>query len=369
MSPKPQHDAWLPVWLTFPGDEWERISPKDAGLNVSRWAEFIGGRTVGAANWEGERHNATEFGCVLTRAGRVLHIWGDPEYMAQSASLGKAFTWAAFGLAVDAGLVSPDDLVLETWTGAGELSHEHKRLDRGHHLSLKWRHLLGLKDGYGHDGGFPVTNGYYWRKRSSGQMRSQAGLAAPEWADWTGDPSYDNYSHVEPGTQRTYSSGGMWRLSQALTALWGDDLKKVLDDRLFGPIGIPAERWNWTPGKSVHDDPAWYPEMPGYGDFLDPPYEIGGHPVRGGGGWAVMTPLDLARFGHLVATGGLWNGERVISDDWLRGHHGGNASQVSGESRYYTAMGRVATSGIDHLGGPARDPAVPLELFIREPSA
>lgn len=41
-------------------------------------------------------------------------------------------------------------------------------------------------------------------------------------------------------------------------------------------IGIPADRWDWVPGKVVHDEIHWYPNMPGYGDFIDPPYEIGG---------------------------------------------------------------------------------------------
>ena len=42
-------------------------------------------------------------------------------------------------------MVSPDDLVSEAWTGEGELSHDHKYLDRGHHTTLTWRHLLGSK--------------------------------------------------------------------------------------------------------------------------------------------------------------------------------------------------------------------------------
>ena len=58
-----------------------------------------------------------------------------------------------------------------------------------------------------------------------------------EWARWTGDPFYDNYSHAEPGTVAIYSSGGYWRLSQALTAVWCRDLKTVLDERLFSIIG------------------------------------------------------------------------------------------------------------------------------------
>ena len=62
----------------------------------------------------------------------------------------------------------------------------------------------------------------------------------------------------------------------------------MLDERLFSHMGIPAGRWNWTPGQVVHDTPDWYPDMPGYGGFIDPPYEIDGHVVRGGPGWVLM---------------------------------------------------------------------------------
>lgn len=243
-------------------------------------------------------------------------------------------------------MVSPDDLVSEAWTGEGELSHDHKYLDRGHHTTLTWRHLLGSKTTYGHDGGFPVTNGFYWRRGSSAQMASQSSNSVPEWADWTGDPYFDNYSHAKPGTVRTYSSGGIWRLSQALTALWGEDLKKVLDDGLMSKIGVPADRWDWFPGKTVHDETHWYPNMPGYGDFIDPPYEIGGQIIRGGGGWVVISASDLARLGLLVATGGLWNGDRVMSDEWLRGHGGGNGSLMNGEPDTLTSIGIVTAEGI-----------------------
>ena len=69
----------LPAWVTFPGDEWDCITPQDAGLDVRRWAEFLEQRRISAAAWEGERHEAAEYGCVFTRAGRVLRAWGDPE--------------------------------------------------------------------------------------------------------------------------------------------------------------------------------------------------------------------------------------------------------------------------------------------------
>ena len=140
--------------------------------------------------------------------------------------------------------------------------------------------------------------------------------------------------------------------------LWGKDIKRVLDDELFGEIGIPADRWDWTPGRVVHEKRDWYPHMPGYGDFLDPPYEIDGHVVRGGPGWVVMSARDLARFGHLVATGGVWNGRRLLGRRWTIGHGGGNGSGVAGESTNYTAFGIVTTEGIDF-----NEPFLPDELF------
>jgi len=170
----------------------------------------------------------------------------------------------------------------------------------------------------------------------------------PKWAKPTGDPFYDNYAHIRPGTRKSYSSGGYWRFAQALTALWNNDIKKVLDEKLFGHMGIPADRWDWTPGKIVHDTKDWYPNMPGYGDFIDPPYEINGHVVRGGPGWVVMSPKDLARFGLLIATGGIWKGKRLISADWIRGHSGGNGSKVDGDRNIYISFAKVTAEGVPY---------------------
>ncbi len=293
-------------------------------------------------------------GAALTRGGYLVHTWGDPDFRWQTASVGKALTWAVFGLAVEDGLVRPDDLVRNTWTGEGQLSHPHKHLDQGFHRDLTWRHLLGDRDVYGHFGGFPVTNGFHWRDATPADQQNTDSVAlfgtsgVPEWATWTGDPFYDNYAHIQPGTVRKYSSGGIWRLSQALTHLLGEDLKQVVDRRLFGPIGIPADHWQWTPGRTLFETKNWYPDTPGYGDFVDPPYEIGGKVVRGGPGWVVISALDFTRFGHLVATGGLWEGSRLMRPEWLRGHHGSDSNQVGGESTHFTAMARVSTLGVGH---------------------
>jgi len=190
-------------------------------------------------------------------------------------------------------------------------------------------------------GGFPISNGWYWSKKQD----------VPDWAQWTGDPTVDNYTHVEPGKENRYSSGGRWRLSQALTAVWQRELKDVLDERLFRHMGIQADDWQWATGRELHDHRDWYPGMPGYGSFCDPPYETGGCRVQGGGGWVSMSASDLARVGLLVASRGTWKGKRLIGDTPLvRGHAGGNSSLMDGWSDTMFSWGQVTASGISTKG-------------------
>ena len=115
-----------------------------------------------------------------------------------------------------------------------------------------------------------------------------------------------------PAKYERYASGGYWRLSQALTSIWGKDLKDVLDEEIFSKVVILKERWDWLTGEAVRKDTNFYPLLPGYGRFLDPPFYIDGNPVRGGPGWFVISALDLARLGLLFACNGAWEGAKLV---------------------------------------------------------
>ena len=340
------HDWAVPDWVAYPGADWVKISPEQAGLDAAAFDAFLAGLDPHGANYGGEDHSGGQWGAVITRGGYLVHAWGDRDYTFQTSSTGKAFIWALLGLAAREGLVNPDEPIHKSWTGNGELSHPHKHLDQGFHERLTWRHVIGEQHGLVHFGGFPMELGNRWMEKRTGLEEPDTEPGVPAWANWTGDPYYDLYSHAEPGTIGLYSSAGMWRVSQALTAVWGEDLKRVLDVRLFGKIGIPPERWDWLPGGHVKDQKYFYPDMPDTYTYLDPPYEINGHLVRSGPGWVIMSASDLARFGHLIATKGLWEGEQLLDPAWLRGHGGGTECGVSGESEYFTAMGVVATAGL-----------------------
>lgn len=320
--------------MTFPNQSWLRLTPAEAGFDTDSWTTWLRDSHPRGSGRFGEVHGDDEWGAVLVRGGYLVKVWGNPDYLYQSASVGKAFTKLALQLALDRGLIaSQDDPVMSYWTGSGLLSHPHKYLDRDHHRTISFRHL------WQHTAGFPLTNGYNWRERKT----------IPDWAVYTGDPDYDNYAHRPPGEGRSYSSGGYWRLTQALTAVWRQNLKSVLDEQLFGPIGIRSEGWRWLGGREVRDHAGLYPEMPGYGEFADPPYEIAGNACLGGGGWAIMSPMDLARVGVLISAGGIWAGRRLISDtELVDGHRGGNDSDL-GVTRWPDSLvlAKVTTSGLD----------------------
>ena len=117
----------------------------------------------------------------------------------------------------------------------------------------------------------------------------------PEWAyEW--EPG-DGQSFVrtvlerprvaEAGTEFVYSTGMTQVLAAALDEATGMPLCEFAAQRLLGPLGIDVEGW--------HVD-------------LDE-YFVGGP--------SFLTPREIARFGQLVADGGRFDGERLVSASWL----------------------------------------------------
>jgi CubicO group peptidase (beta-lactamase class C family) len=309
--------------VSFPDKSWESISPEDAGFNNIWWNLNVAGQNFHGSTLLGERHGSEEWGIVLCKAGRILKTWGNPHYKFQSASCGKTLTRLCLQLAIDKGLIlNADEVVSDYWSGEGEMTHSRKYLNRGFHQRLTFKHLAE------HRGGFSVSNGYqYWQENK--------------------DPIMENYAQWEPGFKFHYSSGGYWRLSQALTAVWNQDLKSVLQSNIMEKIGIGPEDWDWYQGKSVFENKTFYPDNPGYGDFLDPPYSINNIPVYGGGGWMVMSPLNMARMGLLIATGGIWKNERILKNSFLiEGQDGGNGSSLLGIKYGHYSLGQLTAAGI-----------------------
>jgi CubicO group peptidase (beta-lactamase class C family) len=328
--------AEIPTWVVYPETEWKSLSPEEAGIrDVAAWNRWVEStrKTAKGSSFQGEDHRGNKWGVAVTREGYLIQTFGDPDYKYQTASTAKAFVQACLQLAIDKGRIeNADELIKNHWTGHGQLNSRHKYMDEGHHNDLTFNHLKN------HTGAFAITNGHSWMLLGKNYEKT-----LPPWAKCTRDPDHDNYAQATPGTVgKQYSSGGYWRLAQALTAVWDKDLKTVMDENLFTHMGIAPDDWDWLPGRVVHDSRNLYPKMPNYGLFVDPPYEINGHIVRTGGTGVVMNAKDLARYGLLVATGGIWKSKRLISNVVDAG--GGNGSAARGYRQAMGSRGDVTTT-------------------------
>jgi CubicO group peptidase (beta-lactamase class C family) len=172
-------------------------------------------------------------------------------------SLSKSFTSVAVGIAIDEGLLTTDTLLSEIFTD--EFTRLQDRIpERTRRMTI--RHLLTMNTGQSFE---------YWQENNI-----EGFLTSPV--------------EFEPGAKFYYNTLATYMLSAAITRLTGLPLAVWLKPRLFDPLGIEAY-WE-TDGET--------------GITL------------GGVGLNVRTE-DLAALGQLLLNKGLWNGKRIVSEEYI----------------------------------------------------
>jgi CubicO group peptidase (beta-lactamase class C family) len=105
----------------------------------------------------------------------------------------------------------------------------------------------------------------------------------------------------EPGTKFQYSNPGLGVMTYCVTAAIRDgahkDVRTLLRERLFRPIGVPDAEWS-----------------AGYGKTFD----VEGLPLVGSWGGAAFTPRATARLGRLVLRKGNWDGQQLLREEVVR---------------------------------------------------
>ena len=91
-----------------------------------------------------------------------------------------------------------------------------------------------------------------------------------------------------PGTRMLYSTGSTHILGALLSEATGESLLTLARLWIGNPLDIEI--------------PAWTRDPQGY--YL-------------GGNEMAISPLDLSRFAEMIRQGGSWEGERIVSQDWL----------------------------------------------------
>lgn len=251
---------------TYPGPEWERVSPHDAGFapdKLDSARQWLDGT---AAKGEKERYRV-----AIVRGGRVVAEWnrgvGRDEQL-RMASATKSIFSCILGIAIEDGrLPSADAKIVEYYPEAmnvpesegpkpGRYAFEKDR-------AITFRQLVSNTSGYMKPG-------------------------------------------EEPGKVFHYQTFGMNILTHAIAKVYGlydvDDpqgspgLKQLVDQRLRIPIGAS---WGYYLMNFDHHPQARI-HIFGYYDGVQ------------------ASALDMARLGWLWLNWGRWEGRQLVPEEWLR---------------------------------------------------
>ena len=203
---------------------------------------------------------------MLVRHGAVAaEGWWSP-YRADAPhmlfSLSKSFTSTAVGLAVADGLLTVDDFVHSFFP-----TYAPAPLD-ANLAAMRVRHLLSMSTGHERDA-----------------QLSRPGEHADDWI-WG---FFQEPVVHEPGTHFVYNNGASYMLSAIVQQVTGQTVLDYLGPRVLAPLGIDGATWQTCPrGRNM-----------------------------GGSGLRVKTE-DIAKFGLLYLQEGVWKGQRILSQDWVR---------------------------------------------------
>lgn len=283
---------------------WEIAGAEEAGFDVDALRTAIDhciandsqmNRNIGEALAEGHfgesgpigqtigpvRNRAAPSGVIL-RGGKLVTSWGDTQRADMTFSISKSYLALCAGVAVDDGLIPDIDAPVRELVNDGGFDSEQNR-------GITWRHLFQLTSEW---------EGTLWGK--------------PDWIDHNRDvmgSTPDNTKKGQkrdlqvPGTYWEYNDVRVNRASLALMRVFETPLTEILKDRIMDPIGA-SETWEW------HGyDNSWV-EMNGRKMQA---VSGGGH--WGGGLW--ISTNDHASVGQLMLNKGVWNGRRILSEQWV----------------------------------------------------
>jgi CubicO group peptidase (beta-lactamase class C family) len=248
---------------------WETASPQEVGLNavlLEEMEKFIREQNLAANPY------LKIDAILIVRHGKLAferYYFGYDENKPHAiASCTKSLSATAVGIALQLGHIDSLDRPISDFLAAYRRSlirEGHAWDDRKDGITL--RHLLTMTSGL-----------------------------EPFGADAEADADRISYSlsrplFAEPGRAFKYASTGSSLLAPIITGATGRDMVDYLDSHLFRPLGIDRK------------DVIW-------------PRDARGIPYASGG--AAMRPRDMAKIGQLYLNEGVWNGERILPEEFVR---------------------------------------------------
>jgi CubicO group peptidase (beta-lactamase class C family) len=259
--------------------DWVTAAPGTQGMDPARLSELV----------RYAQGRASELQSILViRHGKIVleKYFGltgasSPHYLASAT---KSFTSALVGIAIDKGLIAGVDArVLDFFPGrAFANTDERKR-------NIRIRDVLSM------------SSGLDWPQYGPNNINNKLNVA-PNWVQFI----LDRPMAKEPGVTWNYSQGDAHLVSALITRVAGRSTLDFAREYLFEPLGMGEVGW-----------------------FEDP------QGITLGCAAMSLTSRDMARLGLLYLNKGVWNGHRVVSEQWIEESWKPRFAYPHGPDTYY----------------------------------
>ncbi|MHA2068097.1 MAG: serine hydrolase domain-containing protein, partial [Candidatus Thorarchaeota archaeon] len=251
----------------WPTNEWRNATPAEHGVDQSYLEAMM-------ENIEDQDHYIDSV--IVVRDGYI--IWEkypssfSPTLLHMIQSCTKSFTSTLIGVAIQEGFIdNVSQKMLEFFPGRiiDNLDSRKENITLYHMLTMsEGMHWTELE--------YPYDD----ERNTLGQM-------------WE---ATDAIQHIldqpmvrDPGDEWHYNSGMSILLGAVLEEATGQDVESFAEEYLFDKIGIDNYLWHYMPRSGVlHTD-----------------------------GGLFLTARDMARLGYLMLNNGTWDGEQIVSEEWV----------------------------------------------------
>jgi len=276
------------------GDGWGLSTPEAEGLDPMLVAELF----YHAAKLE------SLYGLVVVKNGRIIAEGyfneGSVDQLSGRQSITKSVVSALVGITLDRGeLWSLDQTMAEFFPEFIPMGDPRKK-------DITIRQLLQMRAGYP------------WEHDVSGYTDTMFD-GVHNWL-----PLIEAFVLVnDPGTAWHYSNLSSHILAVILARTTGESLVPYAQEHLFGPIGANLTQWTTDADG----------------------YEMGCIEVY-------LTARDMARFGLLYLNDGMWEGEQIVAEGWVRESLQRYSSGVANYSgQHYRSVGYGYQWWVSEAGG------------------
>lgn len=247
----------------WPTDGWRTATPEAVGMDpelLDGMIEHVVGNGIGADSILVIRH-----GYLVSDAYFPPFDEGEIHIV---YSCTKSVVSTLVGIAVEEGyLDSLDTIVLDVFP------------NRTVQNMSAWKEDMTLRDLLTMTAGFDARDSYLYDWEGLERMHE-----SEDWVQYV----LDLPMAEEPGTRFEYTNGVSHLLSCIVTETTNMNALEFATEHLFGPLGITEAEWSTDPVGN-----NW-----GYSGLY-------------------LTPHDMAKIGLLFLRGGEWDGEQIVSREWV----------------------------------------------------